>query len=175
MQASENPGWRARLRADRRERRRAKSRAKGADTERSDDIKALVALVERLEGAAALLARSEDVTNAARAFDAAKGRVEKEAAATSLTKRAELVEKLLDAADGIDPHVIDRNELDRLWGLTPEELADEAIMQGAFRERRLILQAKGEQTNRYLARVAALAAVAALLVPVVDQAAQKWL
>jgi len=174
MKASKKPRWRARLRANRRARRLRKSMAQTADSTRPES-KELRGLVTTLQRAAAELAKSDAVKSAVVTFDAAikdpDGR--RAVAANHLTKSAALVEKLLETADDIDPHVVAEEELNRLWVLTPEELADEALTMGAYRERRLVLEAMAEQTNRRLGKIALLVGFFALLVPFIEELAPK--
>jgi hypothetical protein len=135
----------------------------------------LVILVKTLEDAAAVLAQSGIVTSAASEFDAAIHAGHKEQAveaAARLTKSAALVQTLLKTADNIDPHILNRKERKRLWALKPDELADEVLATGEYRERRLVLEAMGERTNRRLGRIAILAAAIALAVPFVQQYAE---
>src|SRR5689334_11644134 len=111
----------------------------------------LVVLVRTLEDAAAVLANSASVTRAAKEFKVAieDGREEQAVeAAKQLANRAALVQTLVKTANGIDPHVLNERERKVLWKLKPSKLADEALATGAYRERRLVLEAMVERTNR---------------------------
>jgi len=142
------------------------------DRERSAANQHLVGLVETLEAAAATLARNDAIHNAAKAFDDAGDNNERWEAAKCLHSNAALIEKLLETAEHIDPHVLNEQELADLWDMKPRDLADDAILNGSLRERRLVLEAMAEQTNRRLGWTAIGAAIAALLVPFVDKVAQ---
>jgi hypothetical protein len=52
---------------------------------------------------------------------------------------------------------------------SPRELVEDAVVEGKLRERRIILQAKEAQTNRFLAYAAIFASIVALSVPFVER------
>jgi hypothetical protein len=86
-------------------------------------------------------------------------------AADSLLPQLELIGKLTDAVDKIDPHKMEPAQFKKLRRMRPTKLIEGALAEGKLRERRIILQAKEAATNRLLAYAAFLAAIIALAIP----------
>lgn len=95
-----------------------------------------------------------------------------EVAALALSARLELMRKLTDLRDKIDPHVLYPEELKRLRAMDPGDLVDDALLQGRLRERRILVEAMEAATNRLAARIAVgaaiLTAITALVLAVVN-------
>jgi excinuclease UvrABC nuclease subunit len=85
--------------------------------------------------------------------------------AKRLRDELELVADVVETADKMDPHTVDKTAFKKLWRLRPKKLVANALEEGKMRERRMILQAKEAQTNQLLAAAAFLAAIVALVVP----------
>jgi hypothetical protein len=84
-----------------------------------------------------------------------------------------------EAGDGITtavkdlpPHALDADEIERLWGLRPDQIATEALRRGEYRERRLMIEALAVKTNQRLAWIAIVAALVALAVPFIGKAVE---
>jgi hypothetical protein len=87
-----------------------------------------------------------------------------------LEQRLAPLVQLQKIVDDLDPHRLSKDEFKELWPKSPKEIISGAVESGRLRERRILLQAKDATTNRFLARMAFFAAMAALAVPVIDRA-----
>jgi hypothetical protein len=78
--------------------------------------------------------------------------------------------KLQKIVDDLDPHTLSEKEFKELWPKSPKRIIQDALEARRLRERRILLQAKEAETNRWLARIAFIAAMIALAVPFIDKA-----
>lgn len=96
-------------------------------------------------------------------------------AADKLRQPAKEIAELAKRIDQIDPHVLDPAEAKDLRKLGPIRLVEDALHHGKLRERRMLLQAMEAETNRWLAKVAVVAAVIALFIPFLERLLKWWL
>jgi hypothetical protein len=123
---------------------------------------------------------SEDLLNEAKPLEEAinTGKVaDISQAAQNFLKlpQLECIKALTEIEGKIDPHAIEPKQFRELWRKKPEQLIEEGLAEGKYRERRIILDARNLQTNQRLGWVAIIAAVVALSVPFIDHLLSLWL
>ena len=129
-------------------------------------------LADTLEEYVAWLCESDEIRSATAELKAAmanRDRMKAASAFGNLRQCWQEIEQLIKLIDQVDPHVLHRAQVRTLRKLGPIKLVEEALDQGKFRERRMLLQAMEAQTNQRLAWAAFLAAMAALAVPFIDR------
>jgi len=87
--------------------------------------------------------------------------------AQDLAGRLNVIVSLKGTLDKIDPHTIDPKQFQDLKNKKLTELVEDALVEGKYRERRMILQAREAETNQNLAWAAWAAAIAALITAVI--------
>jgi hypothetical protein len=129
-------------------------------------------LVATLEESIVFLSQDEALQSAReRLATAINARDSKDVAeaAQAVLEKLEVITQLTKTLQTLDPHVLEEGQFAKLWEKRPKDLVEEAVVEGKFRERRIILQAKEAETNRLLVRTAIGASVVALAVPVVER------
>ena len=129
-------------------------------------------LAETLDAYVEWLCESDEIRSATTELKEAianRDRTKAASSAEALRQRANKIEQLLKLVDQVDPHVLDQAQVKTLYEQGPIKLVKDALHQGKFRERRMLLEAIEAQTNQYLAWAAFLAAITALAVPFIER------
>jgi quercetin dioxygenase-like cupin family protein len=127
---------------------------------------------ELLDQAISWTAADRSYDDAARALASAMTSGDLEAVRQAKVEYERLLRELesgITLRDDLDPHALEPDDLAELRTKGSIDLAEEALLQGRMRERRILIEARQAETNRRLAWIAVLAAFAALSVPIIDR------